>query len=288
MRPTVLTEHPVFLERVAAALEAAVAVTEGGRQCPLTPFDSVAIPNQSLAAYVRRMGRRFRCGREVFTLALVYCERAAAAGIPCRGTSAHRLYLSALVLAAKFLEDGAPGNEFFAKCGGISAKELCFLEHRCLEALGYRLHVDRDCFKACDSALTTALCNSDVVLAALADAAAAKGLAVDEADAEPSTGCCGVDDTDNVVDKTLPVAQDTDNVETPCLDLDKQSEFSESSSYEQTSSPALSEEGTEVRKDAPSPQQHCTGCCRRDHVRARAMPRRRHRQGRRFADYGGA
>lgn len=282
-----LTDHPVFLERVAAALEAAVAVAAGGRKCPLTPFDSVTVPHQSLAAYVRRMGRRFRCGREVFTLALVYCERAAAAGIPFRDTSAHRLYLSALVLAAKFLEDGAPGNEFFAKCGGITAKEMCLLEHRCLEALGYRLHVDHDCFEACDVALSTGSCKPDVVLAALGHAAVAKGLTME--DPEPSTeGSQNGDDTDNVVEKALPV-EDTDDVEPPCLDLDKWSEACSENSMpsvmEKTSSPGEAASVRPVLRKDVEPLPAGPGCCFRD----RGAPRRRHRPGRRCSkSFGGA
>lgn len=259
MRAAVLTEHPVFLERVAAALDAAVAVA-GERQRPLTPFDSVTVPNQSLHAYVRRMGRRFRCGREVFTLALVYCERAAAGGIPFRDTSAHRLYLAALVLAAKFLEDGTPGNDFFAKCGGIPAKEMCLLEHQCLEALGYRLHVHRDCFEACDAALAEGNCKPEAVLAALADAAAAKGLSME--DAEQGSRNFVRDDVDRVIEATLPL----DCFSEACLETSMPSV--------KNSTPASLKP---VLQKSMETQRAGTGGCLGD----TAALRRRHRPGRR-------
>eukprot|EP00746_Dinoflagellata_sp_MGD_P000939 gnl/MRDRNA2_/MRDRNA2_101751_c0_seq1.p1 gnl/MRDRNA2_/MRDRNA2_101751_c0~~gnl/MRDRNA2_/MRDRNA2_101751_c0_seq1.p1 ORF type:complete len:288 (-),score=57.19 gnl/MRDRNA2_/MRDRNA2_101751_c0_seq1:115-978(-) len=287
MRPTVLTEHPVFLERIAAALEAAVAVAEGRSECPSTPFDSVSVPHQSLAAYVRQMGRRLRCGREVFTLALVYCERAAVAGIPCRGTSAHRLYLCALVLAAKFLEDGTPGNDFFAKCGGISASELCFLELQCLDALGYRLHVDHDCFKACDAALTDGQCNSQVVLATVAEAAAAKGFAKDTAGKESNAGASGRYVADDSLDamKTLPMTEkhDVEMLSIKSNDMSLCQDFSTPLVKDPVSAPAL-------QRDAASnyPTRAGEGCCRRDDFTARAVPRRRNRTARRFSNYGGA
>jgi len=284
MRPNVLTEHPVFLERVAAALEAAVAVAEGRSERPLTTFDSISVPHQSLSAYVRRMGRRLRCGREVFTLALVYCERAAAAGIPCRSTSAHRLYLSALVLAAKFLEDGTPGNDFFAKCGGISAGELCFLELRCLEALGYRLLVDRDCFEACDVALTDGQCDSEVVLATVAEAAAAKGFAKDMEGKESSAGASGcfvADDSQNAIKSMLVEEKhDVEMLSVKSNDMSWCRDVSTPLVKEQVSAPKVAASNHPTRAGEI--------CCRQGGFTARVVPRWRNRSGRRFADYGGA
>jgi len=165
MRLSVAEEHPEFLQSVSLVLQAAVdldlvskAQILDKRHVVQTSFDSVSVPGQSIGAYVRRLGRRFRCGREVFAIALVYSGRAVAAGIPLRAESVHRLFLTSLALAAKFHEDGSPGNNLYAKWGGIPAEELCGLEIKLLQALKYRLFVDAEEFEACESPLLDHAC----------------------------------------------------------------------------------------------------------------------------------
>jgi hypothetical protein len=159
MRLSVAEEHFEFLVRVADALQAAVDLDVASakhspeKSCIVSPFDSISVPEQSIGAYVRRLGRKFRCGREVFAIALLYSSRAVEAGVPFRAESVHRLFLTALALATKFHEDGSPSNAMYAKWGGVSLEEFRGLEVKLLQALDYRLFVDPSTFAMCEAIL---------------------------------------------------------------------------------------------------------------------------------------
>ena len=54
----------------------------------------------------------------------------------------NRLMLTAIVLASKFLDDRKHKNEYYAKHGDISLKEINKLEIDFLETLEYNLYVN--------------------------------------------------------------------------------------------------------------------------------------------------
>jgi len=53
----------------------------------------------------------------------------------------HRLIITAVCVAAKFLDDSYYPNLFYSQIGGITLKELNFLEVEFLFGLNFSLHV---------------------------------------------------------------------------------------------------------------------------------------------------
>lgn len=69
-------------------------------------LQSVCPPATSIAAYIPRLYRHFRCSEEVFVFALIYLDRVIRANhIKINALNIHRLVLAASVIGVKFVED---------------------------------------------------------------------------------------------------------------------------------------------------------------------------------------
>lgn len=144
-------------ERVAAALEMRINSNEDeeGQNRPLTPFDSASIPPVTMSAYLSRLARFCQCGGECFVVALFYVDLVTQGNClsPLSMRNAHRLFLTCLLVAAKFWDDALPLNSHYAKCGGVSLKELNRLEKFFLKTVGFRLQISTHMYAAYETAL---------------------------------------------------------------------------------------------------------------------------------------
>ena len=68
----------------------------------------------------------------------------------------YRLILSAMLIALKYNEDDYFNNEFYAKVGGVTKKEIDKLEYEFLIRSGYKLFVSEDVFEKYNNYLITA------------------------------------------------------------------------------------------------------------------------------------
>ena len=59
----------------------------------------------------------------------------------------HRLLLACMVVALKYNEDDYYSNEYYAKVGGISLKELNQLEYNILILLDFNVFIDDDLYE---------------------------------------------------------------------------------------------------------------------------------------------
>merc|ERR1719313_475913 len=66
----------------------------------------------------------------------------------------HRLFLTCLLIAHKFWDDRLPLNSHYAKCGGISLKEMNMLEKFFLKTVQFKLHVSDHTYVAYEAAVT--------------------------------------------------------------------------------------------------------------------------------------
>lgn len=112
-------------------------------------FFSVSKPQIATRMYLRRLVKYARCSEAAFVVVLVYLERLEAADTKLRVTAynMHRLLITALMLAAKMLDDQCYSNAHYAKVGGIaSIKEMNRLEAQMLTLLNYNLNVTPENF----------------------------------------------------------------------------------------------------------------------------------------------
>ena len=68
----------------------------------------------------------------------------------------YRLILSAMLIALKYNEDDYYNNEFYAKVGGVTKKEIDKLEYEFLIRSEYKLFVSEDVFEKYNNYLITA------------------------------------------------------------------------------------------------------------------------------------
>ncbi len=114
---------------------------------PISVFFSVTKPDIETSVYVKRLVKYAQCSRASFIIVLVYLKRLEEANRKLGITSynMHRLLITALMLAAKMLDDRCFSNAHYARVGGISTvREVNRLEIQMLELLNYRLLVTPD------------------------------------------------------------------------------------------------------------------------------------------------
>lgn len=106
-------------------------------------FDSKAIPGISIEKYLERLASYSRCSVETFVIALIYVDRIVSVegGVVLSPLNVHKLFLVALVCAAKFNDDLKLAQWGYAKLGGLGKKDLCRLEVQFLSAIGFRVVV---------------------------------------------------------------------------------------------------------------------------------------------------
>ncbi|CAH9087254.1 unnamed protein product [Cuscuta europaea] len=113
----------------------------------VTVFNGSRAPSMSVGQYVDRIFRYSNCSPACFVVAYIYLDRfVSRTGALLTSLNVHRLLITSIVLAAKFLDDGCYNNGYYAKVGGISNSELNKLEMKFLTALQFRLHVSVDTF----------------------------------------------------------------------------------------------------------------------------------------------
>uniref|UniRef100_A0A7S0GTG5 Cyclin n=1 Tax=Amorphochlora amoebiformis TaxID=1561963 RepID=A0A7S0GTG5_9EUKA len=129
---------------------------------PKSRFQATNRPQISIEGYVSRIAKYSQCNAQSFILALIYIDRLIQRNPSFLITSlnAHRLFITAIVAAAKFSSDFFFKNSFYAKVGGISTAELNELELEFLFRTHFDLFVKKDTFNQYHAHLMTYSNNS--------------------------------------------------------------------------------------------------------------------------------
>ena len=129
-------------------LEYYLAVADQAERVPAhtSSFHSTSPTSISVADYLERMLKFMYCSDECYVLALIYLDRIheRTAWLEVNSNSIHRLFLTGVVIAAKFFEDKYYKNSYYCKVGGISNQELNRLEYHFLRYLDFNLYVSHD------------------------------------------------------------------------------------------------------------------------------------------------
>ena len=129
----------IVLERVIKNME----ITQYN-STPPNCFNSMHAPTISMRSYLHRIHLYANCSDSCYILAFIYLDRLLQnnPGFVLSNRNVHRLILSAVVLAIKYLEDYYADNLTYAKIGGVSLTEMNRLETAMLRLLHYNLHID--------------------------------------------------------------------------------------------------------------------------------------------------
>eukprot|EP00467_Chlorarachnion_reptans_P010364 CAMPEP_0114489758 /NCGR_PEP_ID=MMETSP0109-20121206/2065_1 /TAXON_ID=29199 /ORGANISM="Chlorarachnion reptans, Strain CCCM449" /LENGTH=247 /DNA_ID=CAMNT_0001666301 /DNA_START=121 /DNA_END=864 /DNA_ORIENTATION=+ len=123
--------------------------SEDKTQSTMTSFHSVCRPSIGIGEYIQRIAQFGRCSPKVFILAVIYIDRIVRTdeSLEINNLTIHRLAITAVVVASKFLEDKYHSNAKFARIGGTSREELNLLELEFVFRLRFELCVTTECFE---------------------------------------------------------------------------------------------------------------------------------------------
>ncbi|CAA7388707.1 unnamed protein product [Spirodela intermedia] len=149
--PRVLSLLSSFLERAIQKNDKPIEEKNREKKGSTTIFHGLRAPNLTINSYLERIFKYSRCSPSCFVLAEIYIDRfLQRPGSHLTSLNVHRLLMTSVVVAAKFIDDGFFNNAYYAKVGGVSTGEMNRLEMSLLFSLDFRLHVtvaafDRHC-----------------------------------------------------------------------------------------------------------------------------------------------
>ncbi|XP_002985239.2 cyclin-U4-1 [Selaginella moellendorffii] len=162
--PTVISVLASLLERVVARNHRHL----GGGATKLTVFHGLRAPSISIEKYLERIFKYANCSPACFVVAYAYMDRFIhqQPDVPITSLNVHRLLITSVMVAAKFLDDAYYNNAYYAKVGGVSTLEMNRLELQFLFRLDFRLQVTVTMFESyCSHLEREVVCCSALVLA---------------------------------------------------------------------------------------------------------------------------
>lgn len=140
-------EDLCFVNVVAKVLERLIDANDW-RSMPshvVTKFQSSYVPDVSILSYLERIQKYAKCSNCVFVAALIYIDRIIdLQQLILSKLNIHRLLISSVLVAAKFLDDFFYNNAYYARLGGISLCEMNSLELEFLQLIHFSLHITAD------------------------------------------------------------------------------------------------------------------------------------------------
>ncbi|MED6218645.1 hypothetical protein PIB30_028486 [Stylosanthes scabra] len=116
----------------------------------ITMFHGSKAPMLSITRYMERILKYSRCSPSCFVIAHIYMERYFNKnGGFLTSFNAHRLLITSLLVAVKFLDDRYFSNDYYAQIGGVSTQEMNRMELEFLFNLEFRLFVTTEMFLKC-------------------------------------------------------------------------------------------------------------------------------------------
>ncbi|CAH8383742.1 unnamed protein product [Eruca vesicaria subsp. sativa] len=137
-----------LLERVSESNDLTGRVTTQSQS--VSVFHGLSRPPITIQSYLERIFKYANCSSSCFVVAYVYLDRFTQRQplLPINSFNVHRLLITSVMVAAKFLDDLYYNNAYYAKVGGISTKEMNLLELDFLFGLGFDLNVTPNTFHA--------------------------------------------------------------------------------------------------------------------------------------------
>ncbi|XP_076916130.1 cyclin-U4-1-like [Bidens hawaiensis] len=114
----------------------------------ISAFHGLTKPAISIQNYLERIFKYANCSPSCYVVAYVYLDRFTQQqpALSINSFNVHRLLITSVMIAAKFMDDIYYNNAYYAKVGGISITEINFLEVDFLFGLGFQLNVNPTTF----------------------------------------------------------------------------------------------------------------------------------------------
>ncbi|KAJ8543165.1 hypothetical protein K7X08_005688 [Anisodus acutangulus] len=144
-KPKVLSLLSTLLERSIQNNESLLESTQ--RKDVITIFHGSRAPSLGIEQYLDRIFKYSCCSPSCFVVAHIYMERfIESTSAHLTSLNVHRLLITSVMVAAKFIDDAFYNNAYYARVGGVTTKELNKLEMKFLFGLDFRLHASVQTF----------------------------------------------------------------------------------------------------------------------------------------------
>ncbi|PON76391.1 Cyclin [Parasponia andersonii] len=145
---TTSSGSPQVLPAIASHLEKSIRRNErlvkaSRKNDVVSIFHGSKAPTLSVRQYLERIFKYSNCSTSCFVVAYIYVDRffQNRSGFCLTSLNVHRLLITAVMVAAKFLDDACDNNAYYAQVGGVSTEEMNELEMEFLFSLKFRLQV---------------------------------------------------------------------------------------------------------------------------------------------------
>ncbi|KAL7233758.1 hypothetical protein ACSBR1_017379 [Camellia fascicularis] len=141
--PSVMPKLITFLSSLLHRVAESNDLNRLLRPQKISVFHGLTRPTISIESYLERIFKYANCSPSCFIVAYVYLDRFVQRqpSLPINSFSVHRLLITSVMVAVKFMDDIYYNNAYYAKVGGISTAEMNFLEVDFLFGLGFHLNV---------------------------------------------------------------------------------------------------------------------------------------------------
>ncbi|KAJ3706714.1 hypothetical protein LUZ61_010419 [Rhynchospora tenuis] len=148
--PLVISVLASLLERTISRNQRGIARNRDLNDERIAAFESCSVLDMSIQSFLERVFRYAHVAPPVYVVAYVYMDRLCQfnQGLHIVSTNVHRLLITSIMVASKFVEDLNYCNSYFAKIGGLSTEELNSLEMNFLFLMGFRLNVSPSIFES--------------------------------------------------------------------------------------------------------------------------------------------
>ncbi|GAV61597.1 Cyclin domain-containing protein [Cephalotus follicularis] len=155
--PNVMSKMIMFLSSLLQRVAESNDLNRLFQPQKISVFHGLTRPSISIRSYLERILKYANCSPSCFIVAYVYLDRFAQRqpSLPITTFNVHRLLITSVLVAAKFMDDMYYNNAYYAKVGGISTIEMNFLEVDFLFGLGFQLNVTPNTFHTYCSYLQT-------------------------------------------------------------------------------------------------------------------------------------
>ncbi|XP_050153502.1 cyclin-U4-1-like [Malus sylvestris] len=141
--PTVMTKIITFLSSLVQRVAESNDLNSHFQPQKISLFHGLTRPTISIQSYLERIFKYANCSPSCLIVAYVYLDRFSQRqpSLPINSFNVHRLLITSVLVAAKFMDDMYYNNAYYAKVGGISTIEMNFLEVDFLFGLSFDLNV---------------------------------------------------------------------------------------------------------------------------------------------------
>ena len=113
----------------------------------IKPFMTTNIPSMPIKDYLIRLCQFTKINESTIILILIYIDRICNFNkFTLTYRNIYKLLLSSMVVAIKYNEDNFYSSEIYAKIGGLSLKELNYLEFHFLILIKFSLFIEKELF----------------------------------------------------------------------------------------------------------------------------------------------